>query len=117
MRRELKEYIDVDGALARMCGSRKIYAKALRMFLDSKEMESFETAVLDNNLEEAGERLHTLKGLAGNLALTGLFEQSGRLMQKLRLGETLDSQSLESYRKTYVLTLGYVQETVRELSE
>ncbi len=115
MSRELEKYVDVNGALARMGGNAKIYAKALNMFLNSKEMENFEAAVLENNLEKAGGHIHTLKGVAGNLSLTGLSEQSGRIMLKLKRGEAVDPQWIENFRETYALTLDRVRELIREL--
>ncbi len=116
MSQDLKKYIDVEDALVRMCGSKKLYAQMLNMFLGGKEIEGFEAAVSEKDLGKAGGHIHTLKGVAGNLSLTRLFAQSDSITQKLRLGEAVDDpQLLESFRETYALTRSCIQELIREL--
>lgn len=115
MSRDMKQYIDVDDALIRMFGNKKLYAKTLNMFLAGKEFENLEAAIAENNLGKAGELIHTLKGVAGNLSLTALFDQSAQLMQKLRQGE-FDLAMIETYRETYRLTCGFTREVIEQLS-
>lgn len=111
----MSKYIDLDDALTRMCGNKKIYAKTLNMFLDSKELEAFEAAMQENDFTRAGGHIHTLKGVAGNLSLTALFEQSEPLIQKLRQGE-LDTGMIENYRETHAQTRAAVQQLIPQLS-
>jgi HPt (histidine-containing phosphotransfer) domain-containing protein len=114
MGQELKKYIDVDDALVRMCGNKKIYAMTLNMFLSSEELDKFDEALLKNDLSGAGGCIHTLKGVAGNLSLTELYNQSEPLIQKLKRGE-LDSALIENYRATHALTRGFVKEIIPQL--
>jgi HPt (histidine-containing phosphotransfer) domain-containing protein len=115
MSQDIKQYIDVDDALLRMLGNKKLYVKTLNMFLAGKEFENWEAAIAENNLGKAGELVHTLKGVAGNLSLTALFDQSAQLMQKLRQGE-LDAAMIETYRETYRLTRDFTREAIKQLS-
>ncbi len=120
MRPEFQKYIDVidvEDALVRMYGSKHLYAQMLNMFLGGQEMEKFEAAVSENKLGKAGEYIHTLKGVAGNLSLRRLFAQSEHISQKLRLGETVDDPHLfENFRETYALTRSCVQALIEELN-
>ena len=114
MSQDIKKYVDVDGALARMRGNKKLYVKMLGMFLAGKEFENFEAAIAENDLGKAGDLAHTIKGVTGNLSLTALFEQSAALMQQLREG-TFDQALVDAYRETYALTRGFVTQTIEQL--
>lgn len=80
--------VNVDEALDRVMGDQDLYVMMLGMFLSSVEengirKEDFDAA----DLEGLAERIHTLKGLTGNLGLTPLFDGYAESLGQLRAGE------------------------------
>lgn len=53
-------------------------------FISDPSMDSLKLAVSEGNIEESFLAAHTLKGVAGNLAITGLAEAAGELTEQLR---------------------------------
>ena len=114
MSQELSKYVDVDGALTRLRGNKKLYAKMLNMFLNVNEFTEFEEAIAKEDLNRAADLAHSIKGMTGNLSLTTLFEQSEKLMHQLRQGE-LNQELIALYRETYTLTRGFVEEVKTQM--
>lgn len=79
---------DVEEGLERVMGDRDLYDMMLGMFLGSvKEYavspEDFEAGDLDELIK----KVHTLKGITGNLALTPLFNGYTEILGLLRAGQ------------------------------
>ena len=93
--------IDVENALKRMCGNEGLYLKFLNRFLDDPHYEAFCEAQKQGDREKAEFSVHTLKGLAGNLGLRVLYEQSAQAVDKLRQGkQDIDTVGLDqAYQK------------------
>lgn len=79
--------IDYDAALARFVGKRAIYEKYLIRFLEDEHAMEAAKAFEERNYEEMLEQTHALKGLAGTLGMTSLFEVSSDIVKDLRSGE------------------------------
>lgn len=99
---------DVDEALDRVMGDQDLYVMMLGMFLSSLaendiRVEEFDAA----DLEELTKRVHTLKGITGNLGLTPLFDRYTESLGQLRAGDG------RAAKETYVKLLP-VQETIVE---
>ena len=114
MSQEYMKYINVDEALVRMRGNKKLYVKMLDLFLSVNEFTQFEEAIKQGDLNKAADVAHAIKGMTGNLSLTALFEQSEILMRQLRQGE-LDQNLIADYRDSYTITLGFVEKVKNEL--
>lgn len=99
--RKYPEDIEVKSALERMCGNEALYVKFLRRFLEDTHYQEFCRAFKQGDREEAMHSAHALKGLAGNLGLMALFEQSARVVDQLRREERdIDTDGFhEAYRK------------------
>lgn len=82
--------IDYDGALARFVGKREIYEKYLVKFLSDEHADDAARAYADRNFHEMLEQTHALKGVAGTLGMTGLFEISAEIVKALRNDEFND---------------------------
>ena len=105
------KYIDMKGGLARVRGNAVIFKKMLGMFLTSKEFDAFEEALTAKDFAKAGDVIHAIKGLTGNLALTQLFEESTKLMNQLRDG-SYDEATLQSYRVMLSETRAEVEKAI-----
>ena len=114
MNQDQIKYINVNEALSRMRGNKKLYVKMLDLFLGVNEFAQFEEAIGKGDLNRAAEVAHTIKGMTGNLSMTALFEQSEKLMNQLRQSE-LDEELLADYRESYKITLGFVENVKGEL--
>lgn len=82
--------IDYDAALARFVGKYTILEKYLNKFLDDTHLEEARLAYERQDYEEMLEQTHALKGLAGTLGMTELFEVSADIVDDLRGGRTED---------------------------
>ena len=81
---ELKELgVDVDEGLERVMEDESLYEMTLSMFIDSVRPEDFDA----DNIEEIIRRVHLLKGLSGNLAMTPLFTRYTQVLEFLRDGQ------------------------------
>lgn len=78
--------IGVDEGIGRFMGNEDLYERFLKKFLEDHSMEELNEKFRCGNLEEAFRAAHTLKGVAGNLSLTVLYEQSARIVEILRGG-------------------------------
>lgn len=74
MRERLKEAgIDVTAALERFMGNESLLERFLKKFLDDTNYEKLAEAIDAGQQEAALTASHTLKGISGNLSMTGLF--------------------------------------------
>ena len=82
---ELKKYgADTEEALKRCMGNEAFYFKLLKMALVDQNFARLDAALENNDVKEGFEAAHALKGVAGNLGLTPLFEASSELTELLR---------------------------------
>lgn len=86
---------NVDEGLDRVMGDEDLYGMMLGMFLDSIRENSI---TLDDfaqpDLEGLIKRVHTLKGVTGNLALTPLFEGYTQSLGLLRAGDPAGARTV-----------------------
>lgn len=78
--------IDYDAALARFVGKSTIYEKYLARFLEDAHTADAVKAYGRKDYEEMLEQVHALKGVAGTLGLTVLYEVSADIVKDLRDG-------------------------------
>ncbi|MGL1892527.1 MAG: transporter substrate-binding domain-containing protein [Spirochaetaceae bacterium] len=91
--------IDMEQGVKRVGGNKVLYKKLLNKFIESNR--NFKTQILNatkNNNEDAIRFSHTLKGVAGNLGMEDLQEETLKLESALKNGasftELLDSVDL-----------------------
>ena len=86
---ELKELgVDVDEGLERVMEDKSLYEMTLSMFVDSVNNNPIRPEDFDaDNIEELIRRVHLLKGLSGNLAMTPLFTRYTQVLEFLRDGQ------------------------------
>ncbi len=96
MMEELKGLgVDVDEGLGRVMDDTSLYEMMLGMFLDSirdnpVSAEDFDGSDLDTLIK----RVHTLKGITGNLAITPLFEGYTESLGLLRNNQPKEAKTV-----------------------
>ena len=112
---EVARYVDLDSALERLRGNTNLYKRMLGLFVQSEEFAAFEKAVEDADDIRASDVMHGIKGIAGNLSLTALYEISTILTVDFKKG-TADPQMVEDYRGILVNTKICVEDIIAKLN-
>lgn len=107
---ELKGF-DVEGALARVAGNKNLYRKLLGMFAQNYKSagEDLDRLVSGGSMEEARALAHTIKGVAGNIGATDLFEAAKVLNETLVTGDYTTEQ-VETFKTALVESIKTAQE-------
>ena len=82
--------VNTKEGLTRCMNNEKFYFKMLKMGLASDQFEKLGAALEGNNLDEAFEAAHALKGVLGNLALTPIYNPLAEMTELLRAGKSED---------------------------
>ena len=92
---ELKNFgVDVDEGLERVMGDSSLYEMMLGMFVTTVQDNPVSAADYDAaDLDELIKRVHMLKGVTGNLALTPLFNGYNQSLILLRAGKAADAKA------------------------
>jgi HPt (histidine-containing phosphotransfer) domain-containing protein len=85
--------IDTDEIMERMMGSEALMKKLLKKFLSDTNFSTLEKALSENDVEEAFRAAHTLKGVAGTLALTGMHSIAAEITELLRNDSILQAKN------------------------
>lgn len=86
---ELKELgTDIDEGLARLGGNKALYERLLDSFIKAMETNNVEPDFDVADLETIIEKTHAIKGVAGNLSITPIYEAYTNIVALLRKGET-----------------------------
>ena len=64
--------------------------------MDEKSFDKLREALAADNLDEAFEAAHALKGVLGNLALTPIYDKVVEITELLRARTEMDYSSLEA---------------------
>lgn len=84
----LEEYgINYEVTLRRFVGNEEFYLKMLSKLPQDNNLNKLNSALENGNLSDAFEAAHTLKGVAGNLGLTPLYQAVCMIVEPLRLGD------------------------------
>lgn len=75
---------DMRGALERFIGDEALYEECFRMFLEDSNFTALGCALSKKDYRAAFYAAHTLKGVAGNLGLTPLYNAICDVVESLR---------------------------------
>ena len=75
---------DVNAGLARCLGMQDFYLKLVDMELKDENFERLDRALAAQDVREAFDAAHALKGAVGNLGLTPLYGPLSEITEKLR---------------------------------
>jgi len=85
---KLKEAgVDIKTAMNRFMGNEALLMRFLKKFDQDPNYELFKKCMEEKQYDEAFKAAHTLKGLCGNLSLSGMFDVVSREVEALRAKE------------------------------
>ena len=82
--------VDTKEGLTRCMNNQKFYFRMISLGLSNDSFEKLGKALEENNLDEAFEAAHALKGVIGNLALTPIYTPLSEMTEMLRAKKTAD---------------------------
>lgn len=82
--------VNTKEGLTRCMNNEKFYFKMIKMGLASDQFDKLGSALENNQLDEAFEAAHALKGVLGNLALTPIYNPLAEMTELLRAGKSED---------------------------
>lgn len=88
--------IDIEEAMSRFMNNEGLMMKFLLRFPEDQSFAQMKKALEEKNADEAYQAAHSLKGLAGNLAMKKLFKVASQVVDDLRKG---DLQAAEKKRE------------------
>lgn len=102
----MAERINKEEGLLRLGGNEQIFKTLLKKFVSSPYYEELCAHMTNNNLDEAKHNAHTIKGTAGNLSLTALFEIATTLDSAIKNNEESELPSIfEAFKIIYEDTM------------
>ena len=97
-------YVNIDEALLRFNGNTQIFKMLLKKFKDSPYFNELDEHLAAHDLVQAERSAHTIKGTAGNLSLTALYEMACTLDDQLKSEEDY-TNCYEEFQNIYTQTL------------
>lgn len=79
--------LDYDAAMKLFMGKQEMYEKFLAKFPKDESYRQLKQATDDKDCEAAFKAAHTLKGVAGNLSLSGLSRMASDMTEAFRSGD------------------------------
>ncbi len=103
------EGVDTESGLLKVAGNKELYVRLLGKFFNGNRQSaaSIESALDNGSFDVVKHIAHTIKGVAGNLGMTGLFEVSARLEQAVKdqdIPQAVERFTLFSHEMNTVLT-------------
>jgi HPt (histidine-containing phosphotransfer) domain-containing protein len=108
-------YINVEEALQRVMNNGKLLAKLLSKFKTDNAGLLDETCdfVAAKDYEKAKIAIHTLKGIAANLAFTELYKQTVELEAQIKNGSA-NPDTQESVKRCFAETMVHIDEVIAQ---
>lgn len=79
--------VDIEDALARFMNNETLMLKMLLRFTEDNNFFRLKQAMEEQNISQAFEAAHALKGLTGNLSLKELYQKISIMTEDLRRGD------------------------------
>ncbi|MCL2044310.1 MAG: Hpt domain-containing protein [Treponema sp.] len=106
-------YLNFDEGVKRVMNNAKLYVRLLTKFKDGTKLDNLEAALEAGDLEKAQTEAHTIKGVAANLSLTELFNQSLELETQIKAG-AVQSGQMETIKTVFNTTILEVEKVIAE---
>lgn len=96
--------VDYDAALSRFMGNEGLLTRFLKKFMDDPNFLNLQGAIDKGDVDAAFRAAHTLKGVAGNLSLSELYNHASKIADMLRGGDLEGAKAMmpevqAAYRK------------------
>jgi len=106
-------YINEEEGKKRVMNNGKLYAKLLTKFKADTNIDDLSASLEAEDWEKARVAAHTLKGIAANLSLTELFNQSLDVETQIK-NKSLKNESLEKLKACFAETLVQVEKVIAQ---
>ena len=103
--------INEEEGVKRVMNNAKLYTKLLTKFKADTNLNDLVTFAGAQDWEKAQTAAHTIKGIAANLSMTELFNQSLDIETQIK-GKALKPESLENLKNCFTKTLAAVEEVI-----
>ncbi|MCL1959867.1 MAG: Hpt domain-containing protein [Spirochaetes bacterium] len=106
-------YVNTEEGVKRLMNNTGLYSKLLTKFKDDTRLSELDAALNAGDMEKAKSAVHTLKGLAANLALTELHKQSVEIEIQIKAGQVNPDQ-INIVKNVYTKTLEEVDKVIAQ---
>jgi HPt (histidine-containing phosphotransfer) domain-containing protein len=106
-------YINAEEGKKRIMDNGKLYAKLLTKFKTDTNLSDLVTSASAQDWEKAQIAAHTLKGIAANLSLTELYNQSLDVETQIK-GKSLNAEALDTIKACFAETLIHVEKVIAQ---
>ena len=86
--------INITESLARFSNFEPMYVKYLKRFVDAPTYAALQASIAAHDFKGIDTHAHPLKGVAGNLGLTTLFNDFNAIVQAVRQGDEATAYEL-----------------------
>jgi HPt (histidine-containing phosphotransfer) domain-containing protein len=83
--------LDVKKGLSIVANNKAVYTRLLKSFISNAFCERLVDAINDGDMDQAGQKAHSLKGVAGNMHMDELFELSRLIEVEIKDGRSLSA--------------------------
>ena len=104
-------YINEEEGKKRVMNNGKLYAKLLTKFKTDTNLDDLIKFAGAQDWEKAQSAAHTIKGIAANLSLTELFNQSLDVETQIK-GKVLNPESLVKIKNCFTETLVQIEKVI-----
>jgi HPt (histidine-containing phosphotransfer) domain-containing protein len=106
---EIKQYVDTAKALERIRGNQKLFKTLLTHFMNTQDqVTQLKGEVEANDRDGAAKSVHAIKGVAANLSMTALYDQSVAFEALLKSGDDT-TEGFGAFEDAYKKTLECVE--------
>lgn len=105
------EYINETEGLNRVMNNTKLFIRLLTKFKNTNNLNGILDALQARDYEKAQAAVHTIKGVAANLSLTALYEQSKSLEIEIKARDA-KQDSLEKIKLCFAETLDAIDKVL-----
>ncbi|MDR1863879.1 MAG: Hpt domain-containing protein [Treponema sp.] len=106
-------YLNEAEGKKRVMNNVKLYIRLLAKFKDDANLAGLNAAAAAQDWETAQTSVHTLKGIAANLSLTELYQQSLEVEAHIK-SRALQNESLERLNTCYAATLAEIDKVIAQ---
>ena len=106
-------YVNEEEGKKRVMNNGKLYARLLTKFKTDTSLDDLVAFAEAQEWEKAQGAAHTIKGIAANLSLIELFNQSLEVETQIK-GKSLNPESLESIKICFAETISAVDKVIAQ---
>ena len=111
---ELKLYLDTDKALERIRGNKKLFKTLLTHFLATRaQYEQLKQEMGANDHDSAAKTVHAIKGVAANLSMAKLYDQSVEVEAILKKSASDTAEVMASFGDAFEKTMKQVEDLLQ----